>query len=603
MPKLSEFLTPQTTQTMVGLQTPMTGVSGGLISSLMTLQRQEKVRLPAIGPELAIVHEWVRTQAFNRLYLIQNLYTIGMVCSEVRTATRNIRNEVFRRGLEWIPRFESKCPTCDREFHEETKECPDCGGETIEPDRQQKENFSKFMERVNQFGQTFETVLKCMEDDVNIADDAFALILKEYIIDEGNAAVLSKPIEIYRLHPSLINFDLTAAGAPDEAHFCCPVHRSLRDKSGVCGEDGCPIETKPVRYTYLHAGTKTLPLFDDEVVHFSKFSPGTTFGFSPLLSLFEKVLTLIGMDKYVYRYFYERKMPAAMVVTATDDPESIRREREYIMSKLQNEPDYIPWVATSARTGRGKTELVRLFHTLSEMDYMPVRNEIRDRIAAAYGVTPSWMGAPTSAGGLTSQTTELVVTSRVVEGGQRIYNEDVLPRFLRAFGVTDWKLKLAQPEEKAESTRLQFAQQRAATAKMLSELGFDIRIDGKESDLDDIKFIVSGEAKKPEEQQAPGMDMAGMPGGEAPGGAPGEAPPGGAGQPQEGTGQEEGGGFFPLAEKANEEMHSHDGRPPHMKKQPHRGTADLHSRHEERVFNQEEEEDEDDEDEGPQKGR
>lgn len=677
MAKLSGYLPPEVNRWAKETMSPLAGAPGSVTNTLLQLQARERIhRLPPIGPELGVAHEWIRTQAFNRLYMIQNLYTIGLLNAEVRTAITNIRNEVFRRGLRWIPKFNSKCPQCGREFHETVDECPDCviespstegltppgegfvpseepsgggflplhrqlpplatknppalgnppappaeassrpateGGapttpmtttpgvatpppeppkpehvKTIPPDEKQKERFQQFMRRVNEFGQSFEDVLRVLEDDVNITDDAFALILKEYIENEDTGVVMERPIEIYRLHPSLVNFDLSIEGEPLASHWACPIHRNMLSAPGRCEEVGCNLELKAVIITYIHAGTKTYPLFEDEVAHFSKFAPSTTFGFSPLLSIFEKVLTLFGMDKFVYRYFYERKMPAAMLVTATDDPESIRREREYIMTRLQQEPEYLPWVATSARTGRGKTELVRLFHTLQEMDYLPVRNEIRERVAAIYGVTPIWMGAPTTQGGLSGQTSELVVTSRVVEGDQRIYNEKVMPQFLHAFGVTDWSLVLAQPEEKAESTRIQFATQRIAGAERLATMGFTVKLGGKEVDIDDIRFVISGEAQKP---TAPGMP--GAPGGAGAGLPTIGGPEATVGGPAEGA---EGGGFLPLAPK-KDELHSDANRGPHSTSIHHRGTFDERHKQESQLLRSEESE-EDDEDDG-----
>ena len=129
---------------------------------------------------------------------------------------------------------------------------------------------------------------------------------------------------------------------------------------------------------------KHMYLFDDEIIHISKFSPSETYGWSPILTIFEKALTLVGMDKNIYRYFFERKMPASMVMVTTDDPESLRREREHIAAQTRLDPNYIPMVAVSARNQRGRVDLVRLFHTLQEMDYLPVREEIRERLEVCH---------------------------------------------------------------------------------------------------------------------------------------------------------------------------------------------------------------------------
>ena len=60
-----------------------------------------------------------------------------------------------------------------------------------------------------------------------------------------------------------------------------------------------------------------------------------------LVEALEKALTLVGMDKNLYRYFFERKMPASMLMVNTDDPESLRREREHIAAQTRLDPHYI----------------------------------------------------------------------------------------------------------------------------------------------------------------------------------------------------------------------------------------------------------------------
>ena len=201
-------------------------------------------------------------------------------------------------------------------------------------------------------------------------------------------------------------------------------------------------------------------------------------------------------------------MPASMMMVFTDDPESLRRERQQIAAQTRLDPNYIPMVAVSSRNNRGRVDMVRLFHTLNEMDYLPVRGEIRERIAAMWGVTPAWQGAPEAFGGLSTQTQQLVVMSRVVEGDQRLLHEKVFPQILEAFGITDWALKLPNPEEKAEATRISFSQQKAQIANQFIALGFDIRLKDDGVPVEDAEFMIYGKPVNMMEKQGEQMDMA-----------------------------------------------------------------------------------------------
>ncbi len=458
--RLSEYLpeVPKLAQTMINMNEQI---------NFLELMKSsgETGTAPTIGLD-HVVNTWVRHQMAYRQQLVMDLQMLAMSVEEIRAPLHHITAEVFRKGVEWVPLVEN-------------------------PDASQKEKFTDFMADCNIFDQSLEEVLKQFHFDVNCIDDSFLYLVKEYKDIDGKS-VRSKVKEIRRLNPALVEFDLDAAGLPKNAHFMCPIHREkILEEPKQCEDDKCKLDCMPVMYKYYHRN-QHLFLFDGEVIHISKFSPSETYGWSPILTVFEKALTLIGMDKNLYRYFFERKMPASMMMVFTDDPESLRRERQHIAAQTRLDPNYVPMVAVSSRQNRGRVDMVRLYHTLQEMDYLPVRAEIRERIAAIWGVTPAWQGAPEAFGGLSTQTQQLVVMSRVVEGDQRLFHEKVFPQLLEAFGITDWALRLPNPEEKAEATRISFSQQRAQVVNQYIALGFDVRLKDNGVPLDEAEFLVFG---------------------------------------------------------------------------------------------------------------
>tara|TARA_A100001515_G_scaffold41471_1_gene32623 strand:- start:365 stop:2314 length:1950 start_codon:yes stop_codon:yes gene_type:complete len=477
--KLSEYMpqVPQMQQQMADLNKQI---------SLLDVMKSagDTGSAPTVGLD-QIVNTWVRHQMAYRQQLVQDLQTVVMSVEEIRGPLSHITGEVFRRGIEIIP----------------TKE---------NADKEQTVKLKNWLDDCNVFDQSLEEVLRQFHMDLNSLDDAFLYMAKEYK-DEGNGNVTSRLQEIRRLNPALVEFDLDSAGLPKNAHFLCLIHRELvQEASGTCEREDCNVKLVPAMYKYYHR-SQHLYFTDTEIIHLSKFSPSETYGWSPILTIFEKALTLIGMDKNLYRFFYERKMPASMIMVTTDDPESLRREREHIAAQTRLDPNYVPMVAVSARNQRGRVDMVRLFHTLQEMDYLPVREEIRERVAAMWGVTPAWQGAPDAFGGMSSQTQQLVVMSRVVEGDQRLIHEKVFPRILEAFGITDYDLQLPQPEEKAENTRISFAQQKISIANQFSQLGFDVKLKEQDVPFWEADFIVSGKpvptAQMQAEQTALGIEQ------------------------------------------------------------------------------------------------
>ena len=428
-------------------------------------------RTPTLGIE-TVVNGWIRNQMAYRKQLVQDIQTIAMQVEEIRAPLHHITNEVFRRGIKIVPKDET-------------------------PDRDEVKRLKTFLEDCNVFDQSLEQVLRQAHFDLNSTDDAFIYMVKDYYVDKKDKAIKSKVREIRRLNPALIEFDLDNKGLPKHSHWMCPVDRNdVSETEGKCSKGH---KRMPVMYRYRHRETN-IYLFDEEIIHISKFAPSETYGWSPILTIFEKALTLIGMDKNLYRYFFERKMPSSMLMVHTDDPESLRRERANLVANVKADPNFIPMVAVSSRNQRGRVDMVRLFHTLQEMDYLPVRQEIRERVAAMWGVTPAWQGAPEAFGGLSTQTQQLVVMSRVVEGDQRIFHEKVFPHILRAFNVKEWQLELPNPEEKAEATRISFALQRTQLAAQLAQLGYTVNLKDPHVDVEEARFVVSGKPKMIEAQ-------------------------------------------------------------------------------------------------------
>ena len=434
---------------------------------------------PTFGVDY-IVNTYVRNQLAYRKQLIQDLQTVAYTCEELRAPIMHITGEVFRRGIEFEPLKE-------------------------DPDESQLDRLKEFLDDCNVFDQGLEEVLRQFHWDLNTVDDAFLYFAKEYY-DGGDGKLTSRVTEIRRINPALIEFDLDETGLPKNSHFFCPIHREqIKESPEECPEEDCKQTLQPAMYRYLYR-TEVHYFLDTEIVHLSKFNPTETYGWSPILTIFEKALTLIGMDRNLYRYFFERKMPASMVMVTTDDPESLKREREALAAKTRQDPNYIPMIAVSSRTNRGRVDMVRLFHTLQEMDYLPVRAEIRERVSAIYGVSPVFQGAPDSFGGLTQQTLQLTVMSRVVERDQRQIMEKIFGAIVDNFGITDFKMVLPNPEEKAEATRIAQSQQRAAIAAQMLNMGFDVVLNGNKLKIDELDFVVTGDAvptaKLQGEQQA-----------------------------------------------------------------------------------------------------
>ena len=140
-------------------------------------------------------------------YLITSpiVYHIAHQSVIVRTCTTQLKNEIFRRGYYWDEKFASKCRECDYEHKSPSEECEECGSMNLaKPDRKQLVYAEKFLDGyVNKAEQMFIDILKEMEDDLNIMDDAYLVLVKEYYLD-GSGGVCADGFEL--APQSVLNF-------------------------------------------------------------------------------------------------------------------------------------------------------------------------------------------------------------------------------------------------------------------------------------------------------------------------------------------------------------------------------------------------------------
>ena len=499
--------------------------SGDLSDLLKAVMQRQKISAPTVGvPDLGF--KGARQQLFQRFNLI-DLYGMAHNNSTVKTAILTLRHEVFRRGLQWDPAFAFRCPRCEVDFSKDQQienkgVCPECESTLKPPDPKQRVRFERLMPHVNLYGQSLIGVLKTLEDDLNIADDAFLLASSEYEItktSEGEVTVKRFVRQLFRLDPIFVEFDTDDDNRPGLAHHICIAHRDdllevPRDAGwehewkGVCPIDGFP--TLPVVYRYVptrgtygaqKGGVSTAKdayyFVKGEVIHASKYSPSELYGYSPLLGLYEKVLSLIGMDRYLYDYFFERKMPQGVITTVTDNPEQLEIDKEIVLAKTLEDPHYLPWLAVSSQSGQGRTEFVRFAYSLDELQFLPVQEALARAVAGLYGIPDLFMGFDTTgSGGIGNQSQQITRMGRGAAASQTVHNTDILVPLLEIMGVTDWVLTLSSAEDYTELEEWDVKDRAAQWADTMHSMGFGVKYD-----QEDDEFTITGEVPSAQELQ------------------------------------------------------------------------------------------------------
>ncbi len=446
--------------------------------------------------EGAIIPNWATNLT------IQDMYNLARISSVYRQVISSLQWEIFRRGAEFRPKFVRKCSNeeCGKEFDYEAEICDECGAPTRKPDYSQIKDLEKRFKQINENKQSLIDVCKQCEIDLDIVDNAYFIIAKEYAFNENGEIIGGKIKEILRGDPAVMRILADRYGrlGRDESGrklYVCPVHRERVSRTpGYCS---CGKRLYQAFYVAKNQAGKNIYYLEDEVIHVSKFSPSLTYGYPPLLTLYQKIMIELNMDWYVMKSYDKGRSPNGWLFVKTQNVDSLRKMIEFVLEKTKKNPHTIIPIGVDSQAGGSFAEFIDLMKPLSEMQAIEFRNVIKREIGALFGVMPLFQADISTSGGLNNEGLQITVTNRAIETGQAIYNEKVFPEILRQFGVTDFEYVLLPSEEQDEMAELQREAQKIQNARMMLDMGFDVELD----EYGEFKF--SGEAKKPSEAQAP----------------------------------------------------------------------------------------------------
>jgi len=417
----------------------------------------------------------------------------------VRTCITQLKQEIFRRGYVWEKAYESRCNSCQKTHKMPVEVCARCDSPDLKkPDPKQLEYAENFIEGyVNKSEQKFIDVFKELEDDLNIMDDAYIVLVKEYYLDGNGKIRMHRIKELFRGDPVTMSIYADEVGIRGTKGFTCINHRSFlaQEPHEPCQECRGPVY--PIHYVNRANGEEQY-FIEGEVLHFSKYSRSRLYGHSPILTLFNNIMTLIAMENYVNSSYTKSRMPRGLLAVQTRNMDSMAAFWRGVKERMEQDPHYIPVMGIEAENGKGSVEWIKFMDSLKEMEYVAVKDDLRDRISAFYGVSKVFMADNTTSGGLNNEGMQILVTNRAVQMAQNVYNNYVFPFLTKQFGITDWVLKLPPSEEEDEVAVLRKRELEVNIAASTKNLGFEVDMD------EDGNFTFSKPEPKEEETSEEG---------------------------------------------------------------------------------------------------
>jgi len=432
------------------------------------------------------------------------IYELADNIDALRIPIETLNREMFKNGWEITQRFKYKCNQCSKEFkyapniavEGESKElakrvqCDSCQSYDL---RSPVPEHRKILENlvnnpVNGNAQNLEDVARQLERDLEIADNAYLLMLKNYFIDDVTGEIDQAKTEIkelIRIDPpqvAMIADSDGRIGYDDKRQkiYVCPrfEHRDARlyhDRCDKCNAKALKaiLEVNSV-YSIGVPHPKRVIYAEGEVIwKAGKYRPALIYGFSPIFAVWSKAMALSHMDEYVRKYFDKMRPPRGLLVVASRNYETFRKSWDALEQKATEDPYMIhPLMVESDKGGQNMAQWLDFTGTLQELQFIEVRKELRQIIGAVYGVLPLYYGE--MVGGWSQEGLQVTITNRAVKWGQDVLFKSFFKKFTELMGVDDWDLKLEAGEENDKLSELQRDGVEIENMAMLQQMGFDV---------------------------------------------------------------------------------------------------------------------------------
>ena len=460
------------------------------------------------------------------------IYELADNIDALRIPVETLNREIFKNGFEIVEKWKFKCTNCGKEFqyeplvtdlpddqpfqsNEDNQDnslpktsrrtankakqgivtddvmCDGCGNtKLLRPEPKNRKILEGLLnESINSNEQSLEDVTRQLERDLETADNAYLLVLKNYWVDDKTGMISEKRTEIkemIRIDPpqvAMIADSDGRIGYDDKRNeiFVCPrfEHRDKRLTSNTCDQCGAQalkaiMEVNSV-YSIGIPQPKRVIYGEGEVIwKAGKYKPGLIYGYSPIYSVWSKAMSLTHMDEYIRKYFDKMRPPRGMLVIASRNYETFRKSWDMLEQKATEDPYMIhPLLVESEKGSKNMAQWIDFTGSLKELEFMALRKELRQIIGAIYGVLPLYFGEMPS--GWSQEGLQVTITNRAVTWSQDFLRKGFFNKIAILLGVNDWELRLKVGEETDKLRELQTQSTEIQNMAAMQGMGFEVK--------------------------------------------------------------------------------------------------------------------------------
>ena len=446
----------------------------GLDSNLDKIREMQKTLDSVITSPTANTQDKILDlfQYYRSKYENYNFATMSKGTPIVRAIQNQIVLEATKNGFRVKSKFAKICNKCGLEISSDATTCEVCGSDSLrKPDTF---NFKRLQ----------VLVADCNANNKSLKYEADNLILDATRFDEGmwqiaynfyieNKLMFYEFSSVQRIvpvnmHTNVSQFGKIGTNMNGEPEGFCPLHRDA-GVSSLKQRKYCPLCQKEYKIDnplwsadyYLDFGdkAKTRTYYNRrEIKSIGLFEKSSRY--SPLLTLGNKITSILAIDQLINDIYVLRKIPNRALFLKTNDIDNIKASDEYNRLQLLNNSSYVPKYAIGGDTEGEFAKVIDMLGNIDELRLMELQDKYERDVAQFYHceIDPN---------------KQIKVSEDFIVEIQKKINS-VLETLVKSMNITDWIIELIPSQLSAEANELRMEGLKIQNAMGKANLGFEI---------------------------------------------------------------------------------------------------------------------------------
>lgn len=450
---------------------------------------------------------------FSSLYRLASYYFYN--CSMLSMTITRIKTEALRKGLEWVPRFQARCPRCGTAFPKTVSKCSVCEfqGKFQKPDVTQQKTFinwegGSLITKCNRYGWSLIDLCGSYLTQSLCYNQPLVLCKSVYVADHTGLVRDEIPQEFIPIAPASARMLCDERGNPGDGTGFCIFDRyvkydmNAKDVKLSSRDPLTGMKLYPARWEIsedLTAQSTGMLYNDNEIFHKCYGLESVNYGLPLSMLVATEIKAWIAASLRIEKY-YSTGHPLGILVISGITQDAFATVKRSIELQMKADPYALPMLGIPPAQERASAAKWIPFSDPPTEQTILVMQSLQERISSIFGMSGLFMGDTNSMRGNANEKHQMAIVDRTLLSIRHHVNSMLRWIISKYKTITDWELKLVEPPDDQSRDEEDERNKKYQNALLLKELGFEIisqsdgniEVSSTPMDYDPIKAITEG---------------------------------------------------------------------------------------------------------------